>query len=73
MKSIAVLVALLAGCSMAQPRPTYSDGPKLRQCKFEAQKAVVTGNSYGGRTLIVQMYGDGLVYRDVLDACMAQY
>jgi hypothetical protein len=64
-----VLLALLAGCA-AQPQ--YLDSPKYRQCKFEATKATAGGNFYGATTVVGGAYAEGIAYRQVLDACMAQ-
>jgi len=68
MKTI-LLSALLAGC-VAMPQ--YPDSPKLRQCKFEVTKATAGKNFYGATGAFDGAYAQNLVYRDILEACMAQ-
>ncbi len=70
---ITIAAILLTGCAGLKPVADYADSPKLRMCQFEAQKAVVMGNSYGARSFIGSLYGDSIIYRQILEACMAQY
>ena len=68
-----IAAILLTGCAGLKPVAGYADSPKLRTCQFEAQKAVVMGNSYGAKSFIASLYGDSIIYRQILEACMAQY
>ena len=65
----ATVLVLLVGCVT---QPQYPDSPKLRQCKFDATKATAGKNFYGGTGMIGGAYSEGLAYRQVLEACMAQ-
>jgi|GEM_PF-3179793 len=67
--TILILFLTLAGC-VSQPQ--YPDSPKLRQCKYEATKATAGKNFYGATSTVGGAYSEGLAYRNILEACMAQ-
>ena len=71
MKATPLALALvLAGCVGGQ---TYEDSPKFRTCKYQATAATTGGTLYGAKGVIDGAYAEAIAYRQILDACMAQY